>query len=114
MYIHTYTCVYIYCEPAYSIPLLYSVLLLRAGSYVKAMNHVQLNDSRGLNPPSSISLSHCHIPFLKSVTTPSVDYQVNFLPVRDITADYRVGIPLFVIVRLLRFTLQYIRLFNHY
>jgi hypothetical protein len=33
----------IYGEPPSSIPLLYSVLLFKASSYVKAINHVQLN-----------------------------------------------------------------------
>jgi hypothetical protein len=36
----------IYSEPPDSIPLLYSVLLFRASSYVKAINHVQLNYSQ--------------------------------------------------------------------
>jgi hypothetical protein len=36
----------IYSEPSDSIPLLYSVWLFRASSYVKAINHVQLNYSQ--------------------------------------------------------------------
>jgi hypothetical protein len=36
----------IYSEPPDSVPLLYFVWLLRATSYVKAINHVQLNYSK--------------------------------------------------------------------
>jgi hypothetical protein len=46
----------IYSEPPDSIPLLHSVLLFRASSYVKAINHLQLNYSQvvQVHLPSSV------------------------------------------------------------
>jgi hypothetical protein len=73
----------IYSESPSSIPLLYSVLLFRASSYVKAINHVQLNYTQVIQVHiRSSALVISPAPSLKSVLTPSVDSQVN-TTVRD-------------------------------
>jgi hypothetical protein len=74
----------IYSEPRDSIPLLYSALLFRASSCVKAINHVQLNYSQVVQAHlRSSALVISPVPSLKSLPTPSVDSQVNTTPVRD-------------------------------
>jgi hypothetical protein len=80
----------IYSEPPSSIPLLYSVFLFRASSYVKAINYVQLNYSQVVQVHlRSSALVFSPGPSLKSVSTPSVDSQVNTTDVRDMRAWVR-------------------------
>jgi hypothetical protein len=73
-----------YSEPPSSIPLLCSVLLSRASSYVKAINHVQLNYSQVVQVHvRSSALVISPVPSLKSVSGPSIDSQANTTSIHD-------------------------------